>query len=92
MCVDLCADINTEESGGQANDAGLASEGRWRIEVQVETDDLAVRDRVLDDVASWRRTADGVTSREVDLINGGVRVQSHGRGMASGGSREATEA
>jgi hypothetical protein len=91
-CVDLCVVLNAEESQGRPSDeAGSESDGSWRIEIQVQTDDLAVRDRLLNDIASWRRIADGLSYREVDLVSGGARVQSYGRGKASGETPEVAE-
>lgn len=47
-----------------------------RIEVEVETDDPALRDYVLGDVESWRRTGAtvSVAVREEDVWSGGART------------------
>jgi hypothetical protein len=84
-CVVFCVDVMAEESQEGVSQGEPGSDGSWRIEVQVETGESVVRDRLLSDIASWRRIARKLTTREVDLVSGSVRVQSHVQAGGGGG-------
>ncbi len=74
-CVALCLDILGEPRREVVTRGEPESDGSWRIEVHVQTDQSEVRDRILSDIDSWRRVAQDVTAKEVDLLHGTVRLQ-----------------
>ena len=74
-------DRSAAKEVGPPSTQGVASSlvDMWRIEAEVQTNDVAVKDLVLADIDRWRRRATvNVTTREEDPWKGTVSLQLSG--------------